>query len=508
MKKIVLVLISAALLLPLAACSGGEDRPAIVTHDHAAEAAALVSEIASISGATIENEKKIDDAYLAYWSLPEEYCADVTNFDRLEELRSELTKQYIVKQYKDTRIPHERILIGGYGWRYASDEEVQAFVDSYFDFMWNCSAEILQKFGLGCFSYAGFLGIPVDKNMSEEDFRAAVEGKNFDHENLWCVDFIDEPSQKDIPKYWNTAKIISEEILPQCGFIMNLVPLYAYGDDVGVYEKLLNAYFDTVGSVNDIVSFDHYIYAPQNAHHQMKFGTPLISMLTNFDMLADRCIEKGHDLYAILQNVDAWITDSNDEKYYEVSADMMKFQAYFALAYGAKAIVWFETGYPAGTPVDENGSRNEAFDKLEEVNGDIKAIEPVYMRYSNDSHAVISGNLSSKVKSQLSFYSGNKSADDLKQTAVTGLSVVGKGSVLTGHFKKNVGDGDAFMFAPLSDSDFSESKVQTITVSFSTADDEAVVTAYRKGIPTVLTPVDGVYTVEIRNADGVFVTVD
>ena len=509
MKKTILSVLIVALLLSFAACSGGEKpEPEVTTvRDNAAAAADFDSAVASIGEATVENEKKIDDAFAAYWSMPQEARDLTKKYGELTALRSELVKKYVVKQYRDTRIPHERILIGGYGWRYASDEEALAFVDSHFNFMWNCDVDILNRFGLGCFAGAGHLGIPVSKDMSEEDFRAAVEGKNFDRDNLWCVDFIDEPSVYDIPKYWRTAKIVAEELLPQCGLFMNLLPFYAFADDLRDYERYLDTYFDTVGKSTDIVSFDHYVYAPENEHGKMEFGSPMVSMLKNFEMLSERCRENGHDLCAILQNVDVWKPDVNAEGYYSVSAEMMKFQAYVALAFGSKAIAWFETGYPAGTPVDPDGKRNEMFDKLEEVNGDVEMISPVYMRYSFDSNVVLCGKASRKLKSKIDFYDGSRDPADLKQSAVTDLTAGNTSVLITGHFKKNVGEGDAFMFVPLSESDFQKNTNTVSSVSFRTSSPDAVVTAYRKGIPVRIEPVDGVYTVEIRNADAAFVTV-
>jgi len=71
--------------------------------------------IAAIDGATLENAAMIDDAYLAYWSLPEAARAKVTSYETLQTLRSELTKAYVVKEYKDDRIPHNEIILGGYG---------------------------------------------------------------------------------------------------------------------------------------------------------------------------------------------------------------------------------------------------------------------------------------------------------------------------------------------------------------------------------------------------------
>ncbi|MBP5255620.1 MAG: hypothetical protein J6Z80_01055, partial [Clostridia bacterium] len=115
MKKTILSVLIVALLLSFAACSGGEKPESEVTtvRDNAAAAADFDSAVASIGEATVENEKKIDDAFAAYWSMPQEAREMTKKYGELTALRNELVKKYVVKQYRDTRIPHERILIGG-----------------------------------------------------------------------------------------------------------------------------------------------------------------------------------------------------------------------------------------------------------------------------------------------------------------------------------------------------------------------------------------------------------
>ena len=80
-------------------------------------------------------------------------------------------------------------------------------------------------------------------------------------------------------------------------------------------------------------------------------------------------------------------------------------------------------------------------------------------------------------------------------------------SLLMGYYEKNVGEGEAFLFVNSNTFDFEGSNSETSTVSFRTVSPSSVVTAYVKGIPTILTPVDGVYTVTVVDADAVFVTV-
>ena len=70
-----------------------------------------------------------------------------------------------------------------------------------------------------------------------------------------------------------------------------------------------------------------------------------------------------------------------------------------------------------------------------------------------------------------------------------------------------MGEDYAFLFVGCDDIYAMEG--ETATVTFKTADPAAIVTAYVKGVPTVLDPDEnGVYTVAMTGADAVFVTVD
>jgi hypothetical protein len=65
------------------------------------------------------------------------------------------------------------------------------------------------------------------------------------------------------------------------------------------------------------------------------------------------------------------------------------------------------------------------------------------------------------------------------------------------------------MFVGCNNYRFIGNKEQVATVTFKAADPSAILTAYVKGIPSVLTPDEnGVYTVEVIDADAVFVTVN
>jgi len=94
-------------------------------------------------------------------------------------------------------------------------------------------------------------------------------------------------------------------------------------------------------------------------------------------------------------------------------------------------------------------------------------------------------------------------------TSANGFSNFNFGSVefkavIIGGFGEKNGDGNAVMLANQSDP---YSPVAT-TVYFEITNQGNTVTAYIQGVPTVLTSVDGVYSVTIPAGEGVFVVSD
>ena len=77
--------------------------------------------------------------------------------------------------------------------------------------------------------------------------------------------------------------------------------------------------------------------------------------------------------------------------------------------------------------------------------------------------------------------------------------------LLIGCFDKIEGDGDAFTIVNMSE----VSANKTITATFKIADTSKTVTAYPRGIATVLTPNgNGVFSLSLPCGEGVFVTIE
>jgi hypothetical protein len=146
-----------------------------------------------------------------------------------------------------------------------------------------------------------------------------------------------------------------------------------------------------------------------------------------------------------------------------------------------------------------------------EVNAELKAFEPIYMRYTTSNVGYL---LNKPVRDEVPTetydvlsklrQTGIKKID---KTIVTDFAVEGTDVIQVGQFTKNVGEGSALMLLNITDYTY-ETKT-TAKVTFTVVDHTSVVTAYVKGIPTVLDPDEnGVYTVEVSGADPVFLTVD
>ena len=502
-----LILVVALLLsvLLITACSGNGDNGNTATTEGVTEAptvrptldlpkdgAAVDALIAAIDGATLENEDKIDLAYLGYWSLDEAERAKVTGYETLQTLRYELTKEYVVKEYKDTRIPHNEFLIGVY---YSDgvydDQYAQAVVDAGIDFVWcpytadPAAMDLYQRYGIGVFMNLIFTGIPGSFHMTEEYFRDAVSGKTYDHEAIWLIDHLDEPGH---PSYyvdlWRSGKIIIEELYPGCGYLQNLLPQETESD--------VSLYVNAIGTHTKALSFDHYLYSTGN----------LLPWLRDLYVYSKYGREGDCDLYVIGQ-VGNW------EEKGALNQNQLKFQVYTAMAYGAKSFTWacWNDGWWKYGMVDRDRNKTERYDMVQEINRDLKALEPVYMRYTGQSNVVIYDN--APIKKTLQDYEGNQDVNAMTQTSLTDITAGDNSGILLGHFEKNVGKGEAFLFMGLNNYHFHNNKTQIATVTFKTTDSSAVLTAYVKGIPSVLTPDEnGVYAVEIVDADAVFVTVD
>jgi hypothetical protein len=326
-----------------------------------------------------------------------------------------------------------------------------------------------------------------------------------DYPNLWLVSGLDEPAMdrfRDLAVWGEEAATH----FPSAGYMNNLFPNYASRSQLGtsLYSIYLTQYVSDVKT--DILSYDNYPYTRPG-------GEKFRSWLTNLEAVRDVCLEYGKDMFVAIQLASPSLQNGY------VTADQMRFQVNSSMCFGAKSVSWFlwtnvvwegaVYDYKGGDYV--NSERTEQYEKVVEVNAEAKALEPVYMRYTTSGF----GYLLNKVDKDGMDYDDYDTRSRLRQTGmkkidktiVTDFAVEGTDIIQVGQFTKNVGEGSALMLLNITDYTY-ETKT-TAKVTFTVVDNTSVVTAYVKGIPTVLDPDEnGVYTVEVSGADPVFLTVD
>ncbi len=461
--------------------------------------------ILAIDGPTVENTAKIDEAYLAYCALSAEEKKEVLYLDLLQALRYNLTKAYVVKEYSDTRVPHNELLIGVYGTGVTS-RDLEYIKNANVDFVWSPSVSLdeCQKYGLGVFAGLGVTGLPYrfEENLTEDEYRAAIQGITVNnHPNLWAIDCIDEPNASWFHGIGVMGNVVQNELLPDVAYFANLFPNYGSPGQFGVgsYKQYLMAYVARIDT--DILCYDHYMY-------EHGTGINIGEVLEQFDSVIEMCRSKDMDHYAILQ-----VNSANSTKIttggYTMTEEMLKFQGYTSMAYGAKCIAWacWPMWWWDYNVLNNDRNLTPLYAELQAANADLQALEPVYMRYSSVSAAAHCGTESPQFDTTLQNYARKNKISALKQTSLTDIVIPETDDVIIGHFKKNVGEGEAFMLVGCNSVIFDEEVSSTVT--FKTAKADASVVAYDKGIATKLTPdANGVYTVEIHNADAVFVTVE
>ena len=249
--------------------------------------------------------------------------------------------------------------------------------------------DLLYKYGIRCI-VTRVLPVAYEKQESRgflndilplsryEEAAASFE----DHPAIVGIDLCDEPTALDFD-YLDRAATLCKKLFPGKLIYLNLFPNYAAvatnTEDIiksslgtSSYQEHIDRYVEKVGL--DYISYDNYVYS----HAKEKPG----GMFDNFRIVADACLRTGRDFWYIPQ-VNTRFED------FDVTAGCLRWQAYIALAYGAKAINWacwcgggmgvdengkerWFGGWWEKNVLDENGEKTAQYDRLKEVNFELK----------------------------------------------------------------------------------------------------------------------------------------
>lgn len=402
------------------------------------------------------------------------------------------------------RLNRSKILLGTYCFApYCHDDEhVKQLADAGIDFVAASGnspnlLDLYEKYGIGAFVGMGNVcrswrggdrpigGPQPTPDYTIDDFRKNA-AKAADHPAILGYEIVDEPYTYDFD-FYNAEMKALEDLFPAQTPYINLFPNYANSDQLGspTYREHIAEFVKHVDC--DYICYDHYIYGERYARLPYAYD--------NLAAVADACRKSGRDLWIVIQ------ANSNQGDVW-LSADKIKLQVYLALVFGAKSINYacWTAGWWHNQIVDRDGIPTEQYDKVKRINADINALSPVYMQYKNLAECII-GDTDGKVSEK--YLAGMDVTMD--QDNVRDLACNDGTSVAAGYFEKD--GGCAIMLANITDPDFTKSDVST-EVTFSVSKSDAKVTAYVRGIPHVLEAVDGIYTIKMNNADGIFVTVE
>lgn len=463
----------------------------------------VYEQISAIETVSLDTEEAVTAAWLSYCALDDAAKAEVVNAPRLLEMRDLVADLYARTDRRGSKIDRSKILIGSYNLAISDEQHVREVAECGLDFMTGVHVldklDLLAQYNIGAFTHIIYHNFPywrgsdrnpgsdpVTPDYTAEQFEAALT-KDICHEAIWGTWIVDEPNAQD---YWYYEQIREKfdtfyEDEDYVGYI-NLFPNYAGSSQLGTktYEDYINMYVEQIDT--DYICYDHYMYTNSTGRGD------LMNQLLNLRIAANACRENDRDLW-LWQHVNS----TNPEVF--LSVDQLRMQANISMAFGAQSIIWgcWFPGWWSNNVYDADGNKTEQYDKLKTVNAEINALSPEIIKYNNLDVNVV-GSLNRLRK-------WNVSDDNIiDQSIMTDISAPGeKVNVLCGWFEKRIGNGNAMMFVNMTDSDCIEKP--TANVTFRVADGYCATVHTSDGSYVLSPDADGVYHLDIENAEYAFV---
>lgn len=507
-----------------------EPSPELMAFNEALTATEIIERINNMGEATMENEAIIEEIFVDYTRLDDSEKEKVTNYGTLDDARNAITKLYHTEEKDGPRFDRSKIQIGTYCLYNTSEERIQWLSEAGIDFVagapYNMDVlDLFSKYDIGAFiSYLpGWYGDDGSNGGTLSEQRPSGIYNSYaesfvDHPAIWAVDVGDEPSALDFPHYGiliNEAK----ELFPNQLVYLNLYPIYASEDQQGTitYEEYIQIYADNVDT--DYISFDFYDIDKKAERKKEGSDFFMLRHVENLRIVANACREKGIDMWTVMQ-----AGTYSDEAGDYITVAQLNAQLYTSLAFGSQVINWacWESGWfdANSNMIDSAGNRTPAYYNVQEVNANIKALSPVYMRYINTDTAFVGNRDAVRQRNtmdrtdDLNFIKNDGNV--LDQDMFQDIEVVCDGAViLAGSFVKRGGNGEAILFSNVTnfygrEDIFLNSDVNTETViTFTLKDADRKVIIYYPEVSYVMEPdADGTYRFSLENTDGVFITAE
>jgi len=221
----------------------------------------------------------------------------------------------------------------------------------------------------------GIKGMVVDARVAPKSSRDKDFAANFDaviadyagHPALWGYYVVDEPNAR----LFNRISAVNQYLLekdPMHIPFVNLFPTYATKEQLGnwTYEQHVDEYCRLVKP--KLLSYDHYAL--------MADGTVRTDYFTNLEIIRRQSIKHSIPFnYIMLSAAHLSYKDPTE-------ADI-RWQAFTALAYGARGIMYYTYTTPAGyhdAIIGADGKPTAKYAIAKKINGEIKKLGPTLMR--------------------------------------------------------------------------------------------------------------------------------
>lgn len=149
---------------------------------------------------------------------------------------------------------------------------------------------------------------------------------------------------------------------------VNLLPDYATPGQLGAptYQRYVDRFVATVPS--SFLSFDYYPIVGSQVRE---------SWYSNLGVIADAAQKAKKPFWAFALSVKHY-------GYPAATIENLREEVYSDLAYGAQGIQYFTYWYPGGlgasdAPIDEKGNRTVVYDRVKQMNAEIRALSPVFL---------------------------------------------------------------------------------------------------------------------------------
>ncbi len=313
-----------------------------------------------------------------------------------------------------------------------------------------------------------------------------------DHPAIWGIDVGDEPSALDFPHYGKVMNRVNA-LFPNQFAYLNLYPNYASVAQnnatetvnqlgTATYAEHIERYCQCAPV--DYLCYDFYLYSAGVPKHY-----------ENLKIVADACRQTGRSLWIVLQvnsqRPEVWLTENN-----------LRFQAWTSMAFGVENIIWacYTAGWWHHQILDDKGEKTEQYDKMTNVNREIRALADEYMRYRN-----VSTHFIGFAENHPDMAAVAQDSMDALDTGVFYHVKADGMPVVCGQMAARNGDGSVALFVAAAD-DPKDVAPKTTELTFGLMDGWNVQVYSGSGKKQLRKLKDGQYAVTISSNEGILIT--